>query len=347
MIRRLRLLLLPLSALYALVTGLRNLFFDRGLLKSEAFPVPIMLVGNLSVGGTGKTPHVEYLIRLLKDRYRVATLSRGYGRQSTGCLIAGRGTTAKLIGDEPMQYFSKFPQIIVCVCEDRKRGIGLLLNQSTKPNVIIMDDGFQHRRVNPGMKILLTSFTRPFCDDRVLPAGDLREPADGYKRADMIIVTRTPENITEADKEVFIKKINPTTRQQLFFSFVGYKSPKHFFSDQELSSEELSGRNLLLFTGIADASALVAHLKNLSASVKHLKFPDHHYFTEKELQTIIEKANSSVIITTEKDYHRLMAGPGRELFRDVECYFIPITIRLDREEEFNGLIHQYASGKSL
>lgn len=346
MIRLLRLCLLPLSGIYALITGLRNILFDRGILKSEVFPLPMILVGNLSVGGTGKTPHVEYLIRLLQDRYRVATLSRGYGRQSTGYLIAGRGTTAQLIGDEPMQYFSKFPKIIVCVCEERKRGIRLLLDQSPKPNMIIMDDGFQHRKVNPGMKILLTSFNRLFCDDWVLPAGDLREPPGGYKRADIIIITRTPENITEADKEDIRKKINPTTRQQIFFSFVGYKSPKHFFSDKELSSEELSGRSMLLFTGIADASALLAHLKNLSASVKHLKFPDHHYFTEKELQTIIEKANNSVIITTEKDYHRLMAAPGRELFRDHECYFIPITIRLDREEEFNRLIHQYSSGKT-
>lgn len=142
MIRLLRLLLLPLSALYALATGLRNLLYDRGLLKSEVFPVPLILVGNLSVGGTGKTPHVEYLIRLLQDRYRVATLSRGYGRQTTGYLIAGRGTTARLIGDEPMQYFSKYPQITVCVCEDRRKGISLLLEQSPKPNMIIMDDGF-------------------------------------------------------------------------------------------------------------------------------------------------------------------------------------------------------------
>lgn len=344
MIRLLRLLLLPLSALYALATGLRNLLYDRGLLKSEVFPVPLILVGNLSVGGTGKTPHVEYLIRLLQDRYRVATLSRGYGRQTTGYLIAGRGTTARLIGDEPMQYFSKYPQITVCVCEDRRKGISLLLEQSPKPNMIIMDDGFQHRKVNPGLKILLTAFNHLFCDDWVMPTGDLREPVGGYKRANIIIVTGTPEKITISDKESISRKINPATHQHLFFSSLSYGAPKHFFSDKELSTGALSGRNILLFTGIADASALLAHLKNLSAIVNHLKFSDHHYFTERELKNIIAKANDSVIITTEKDYHRLMAGPGRELFRDGECYFIPITIRLDREEDFNRIIHQYASG---
>lgn len=344
MIRLLRLCLLPLSGIYALLSGLRNSLFDRGILKSEVFPVPMILVGNLSVGGTGKTPHVEYLIRLLQDRYRLATLSRGYGRQSTGCLIAGRGSTAMMIGDEPMQYFSKFSNITVCVCEDRRRGIRLLLDQPQKPGVIIMDDGFQHRWVNPGMKILLTGFSRLFCDDQVLPAGDLREPSAGFKRADAIIVTGCPGSITDDDKIRIRKKIKPYAHQHLFFSSLGYEPPEHFFSGKTLSADELAGKKILLFTGIANASALLSYLKNHSSAVKHLKFPDHHIFTEKELRQIISKSEDGIIITTEKDYHRLMAGSGRELFRDRECYFIPITIRLDRKEEFNQLIFRYSSG---
>ena len=210
-----RLILLPFSFMYSAVARFRNLLFDTGILKQQKFPVPIILVGNLSVGGTGKTPHVEYLLNLLHNDFRLATISRGYGRNSNGFVMAGKGIQTDLIGDEPMQYHAKFENVTVAVCENRVEGIQKLI-ELKKPQVIIMDDGYQHRHVNPGLKILLTPKDRPFVSDFLLPAGDLREPRSAYQRADIIIVTRTQPGMNSDEKEAAKNEIRPLPNQQLF-----------------------------------------------------------------------------------------------------------------------------------
>jgi tetraacyldisaccharide 4'-kinase len=337
--KHLRLLLLPFSWIYATIAWMRNGLYDSGVLKKNKFNLPVILVGNLSVGGTGKTPHVEYLIRLLQNRFRVATLSRGYGRKSTGCVIAGKGTTAEIIGDEPMQYYTKFPAVTVAVCENRSQGITKLLDLQNKPHVIVMDDGFQHRSVEPGFRILLTSFDKLFTRDFVLPAGDLREPAFGYKRADCIVVTRTPEGISEKEKEKVRKELHPTARQELYFSSLEYDDPVPCFEEKRIRQEELSLMKVVLFTGIADPGAMIHHLKRHCADVHHISFPDHHPFSEKDMQKVKSASGADkLIITTEKDFLRLKNTPAFEVIRDLSCYYLPIRVKIDREEDFNKTI---------
>jgi len=342
--KHLRLLLLPFSLIYASVAWVRNCLFDTGILKKHQFDVPIILVGNLSVGGTGKTPHVEYLIRLLQSRFKLATLSRGYGRKSTGCVMAGKGATADLIGDEPMQYHTKFPGITVAVCENRAQGVNKILQLSNKPHVIVMDDGFQHRSVEPGFKVLLTSFDKLFTRDFVLPAGDLREPAFGYKRADCIVVTRTPGGISEKEKEKIRKELQPTSRQELYFSSLVYDDPVPCREEKPIRQEDLSQMNVVLFTGIANPAAMIHHLKRHCAGVQHLSFPDHHPFTEKDLQKVkAAAADGQIVITTEKDYLRLKNTAAFEVIRELNCYYLPIRVKLDREDDFNKTILNYIS----
>lgn len=341
--KHLRLLLLPFSLIYASVAWVRNCLFDTGVLKKNKFNLPVILVGNLSVGGTGKTPHVEYLIRLLQSRFKLATLSRGYGRKSSGCVMAGKGATAELIGDEPMQYHTKFPGITVAVCENRVHGISKILQLPNKPHVVIMDDGFQHRSVEPGFKILLTSFDKLFTRDYVLPAGDLREPGFGYKRADCIVVTRTPDGISDQEKEKISKELSPGSHQQLYFSSLVYENPEPCFDENPLSSEQLSGLQVVLFTGIADPSNILHHLKRHCADVQHIRFPDHHPFSEKDMQKVQAAATGKTVITTEKDYLRLKNSAAFDVIRNLNCYYLPIRVKIDREDDFNKTILSYIS----
>lgn len=341
----LRLLLLPFSLVYTLAAGLRNTFFNSGIFKETGFRIPVILVGNLSVGGTGKTPHIEYLIRLLQNSFLLATLSRGYGRSSSGFVIAGKGSTAKIIGDEPMQYFTKFNKITVAVCEDRVEGINKLLQLPQKPDVILMDDGFQHRKVKPGFKILLTSADRLFTRDFVLPAGDLRESRMGYKRADCIIVTKTPEQMTAAEKAEIVKEISPLPGQKVFFSSIVYDHPVSFFSNENIPVSLLKNYDVVLFTGIANPGNLINFFKNNSSSIAIHKFPDHHNFTAKDIKSIKEKfdmfaGGKSIIVTTEKDYLRLLGTDVYESLKNLPCYYIPVTVKIDRENEFNEMIEK-------
>lgn len=342
--KHLRLLLLPLSFIYASVAWVRNCLFDTGVLKKNKFNLPVILVGNLSVGGTGKTPHVEYLIRLLQSRFKLATLSRGYGRKSTGCVMAGKGATAELIGDEPMQYHTKFPGITVAVCENRVDGITKILQLPNKPHVVIMDDGFQHRSAEPGYKILLTSFDKLFTRDYVLPAGDLREPGFGYRRADCIIVSRTPEGISDQEKEKIRKELNPVAHQRVYFSSLVYDNPEPCFDEGKLSHSELSTQKVVLLTGIAHPSAIVHHLKRHCADVHHIAFPDHHPFTEKDLQKVkAAAAGGKTVITTEKDFLRLKNTAAFEVIKELNCYYLPIRVTIDKEDDFNKSILSFIS----
>lgn len=345
-----RLLLLPFSLIYALAAGLRNVLFNTGILKEQSFTVPVILVGNLSVGGTGKTPHVEYLLKLLQHNFKLATLSRGYGRNSKGFVIAGKGASAKIIGDEPMQYFTKFNKVTVTVCEDRVEGINKLLQLPHKPDVIIMDDGFQHRTVNPRFKILLTSFDRLFTRDFVLPAGDLREPRMGYKRADCIIVTKTPENFTAEQKSAVVKELCLSPLQTVFFSSIVYDHPVSFFSNDIIRIDELINYHIVLFTGIANPAHLTGFLQKNSSSLTVLKFPDHHNFTAKDMKKVTDKfamfANKkTIIVTTEKDYLRLFGTEVYELLKNTPCYYIPVTVKIDRAEVFNEIIEVVVNSK--
>jgi len=345
-----RLLLYPFSILFSGIARFRNFLFDTGIFKSKKFGVPVILVGNLSVGGTGKTPHIEYLISLLGKKYKLATLSRGYGRKTSGFVLAGKGSTAQQIGDEPMQYHSKFEDITVAVCEDRAYGIEKLIDLK-KPDVILMDDGFQHRKVDAGFKILLTSYDRMFTDDFLLPAGDLREPGTGYKRADCIIVTGSKHDLSTSEKENTVSKIKPLDHQKLYFSSLEYADPKEMFGSGSLSNGELATKQVLLFTGIANPFRLEEYLRKHSNKTECIRFADHHPFTQKDMVGLREKFDkfagaSKIIVTTEKDFQRLR---GTEIIRelnDLPGYFLPIKIKIDRQEEFNQIIQNYVETNS-
>jgi tetraacyldisaccharide 4'-kinase len=307
----------------------------------------VILVGNLSVGGTGKTPHVEYLVRLLQRNYKVATLSRGYGRRSSGFVVAGKGVSAEVIGDEPMQYFTKFENITVAVCEKRVAGIEKL-KELVNPGAIIMDDGYQHRQVNPGMQILLTARDRLYTRDYVLPAGDLREPRSGSQRANCILVTRCDLGMTQAEKQQIVKSLNPASKQHVFFSSLVYDNPVHFFNTAELPVTQLAERNVLLFTGIAEPTSLEKYIAELSKAMVTVRFPDHHEFTRQDIVSLKEKfdkftTGENILLTTEKDYNRLRGSEIVKELQGLPCYYIPVRIRIDREEEFNKIITTYVA----
>lgn len=344
----LRLFLLPVSFVYAALSGVRNLMYDLNIFHQKKFDTPIILVGNLSVGGTGKTPHVEYLLKLLHKDFKVATLSRGYGRKSSGFVIGGRGAKASVIGDEPMQYLSKFEDVIVSVCEDRVEGAQKLLSGSNPPDVIIMDDGYQHRSINPGYKILLTPYDHLYTNDYLLPAGNLRESRSGYKRADCLVVTKCPESVTVEQKAAVKLKLNLLSHQQLFFSTIQYGDIISVNSSETKNVLQLKETAVVLFTGIENPAPLVSYLEGKCQHLESLKFPDHHEFTEKDIKLVLEKFNKfangqAVLITTEKDYQRIKSSSHFAIIQQLPCFYIPVEIKIDNEELFNTAILNYVT----
>ena len=308
----LRKILFPFAVLYGLITSIRNFLFDKGVLKSYSFDLPIIAVGNLSVGGTGKTPQIEYLIRLLSDKYKVATLSRGYKRESEGFILAQANTTAKILGDEPFQFFEKFKNIQVAVDANRKNGIEQLLAQKDKPEVILLDDEFQHRKVKAGFYILLTSYGDLFCDDFILPTGNLRESRDGAKRANVVIVTKCPKTLAPEQQNEIRKKLKLNTNQELYFTYVEYDDFV-FGENQKLNANEIQISTKVLVAGIAKPQPFFDYLKNDNDIC--LSFPDHHNFTEKDIIEIKNSAKKNKIISTEKDFVRLKNSlPMEQLF---------------------------------
>lgn len=296
----LRKILYPVSLIYALVVYIRNYLYDIGLFGSKTFKTPTICIGNLSVGGTGKTPMAEFLITLLKDSQKVALLSRGYRRQSKGFLLADKTSTVANLGDEPYQIFSKFPDIQVAVDTDRENGIRILQEQFS-PDVILLDDAFQHRKVTYGTSILLTAYGSLYCDDRYLPTGNLRDSKREAKRADFIVVTKCTPTLPQKEQKRIIDKLRPEPHQQILFSSLAYDTmvkgtkntlPLEFFKDKRLT----------LVTGIANPEPLVTYLKEGGFVFEHLRFKDHHAFTEKEIRLLRQKQH---LITTEKDYVRL------------------------------------------
>ncbi len=301
-----RLALYPFALLYGGVVWLRNRLYNTGFLTAVQFLVPVISVGNLSTGGTGKTPHIEYLIRLLSPRYEMATLSRGYKRRTQGFLLAGEGTNALRIGDEPMQYHLKFPRVTVAVAEDRMTGIPRLILERPEVEVVLLDDAFQHRSVKPGLSILITDWSRPFWKDRVLPLGGLREGRGACVRADVIVVSKCPPTVTAEERSAAILAIRPLPHQTVCFSHIRYGRPIDFFSGEEL---HLDSKPLVLVAGIAHPEPLLAMLESAGQRVHLLRYADHHFFGSRDVEEMLAAravlGDDAIIVTTEKDASRL------------------------------------------
>jgi tetraacyldisaccharide 4'-kinase len=345
-----RILLYPLSCFYGLIIWFRNLLFDLNIRKANEFKLPVISIGNITVGGTGKTPHTEYLIRLLKDNYKVAFLSRGYKRNTNDFRIGNDLSTVEEIGDEPFQILGKFPWIVVAVDRSRVNGIRKIQENYPETDIILLDDAFQHRSVKPGVNILLIDYNRPIFNDSLLPGGRLREPASERRRADIIIVTKMPANISAIDKRLFLMKIGARDNQSVYFTSVKYADPKPVFPETE-TRPDFNNKllSVLLVTGIANAGILVDYLKNEFAIVEHLNFPDHHFYSADDMNTIVERfqilpGKAKVILTTEKDAVRLRSIQHSVIDREF-WYYLPIEIEFQQGEgeQFNSQIIDYVS----
>ncbi|MFP2997745.1 tetraacyldisaccharide 4'-kinase [Spongiivirga sp. MCCC 1A20706] len=304
--RLLRNLLLPFVPLYYLITWSRNRLYDWRILKSTEFATPTIVVGNLSVGGTGKSPMVEYMIRLLKDDMHLATLSRGYKRSTSGYRLANENDSAKTIGDEPFQFYSKFNDILVAVDADRVNGIKQLLSNHNKPGLIILDDAFQHRKVKGGLNVLLTSYGDLYSNDILLPTGSLREPRSGAKRADVVVVTKCPDRLKDSERSAIKKSLRLSSSQPLVFSKIVYDSQLLNNHQESFKLSNLREKKVVLVTGIANPEPLVKYIEDQNVILeKHLAYPDHHDFSENELKQLKRLEKDYFLLTTEKDFVRL------------------------------------------
>jgi len=352
-----QILLLPASLLYGTIVWLRNKFYDWGFFSSREFDFPVISVGNLTSGGSGKTPHTEYLIKILKENHKIATLSRGYGRNTGGFLVANGNSSSSEIGDEPKQYSKKFPEIIVAVDESRVHGIKKIKKEFPETEIVLLDDAFQHRAVKPGMNILLTDYSKPYYEDLLLPSGNLRESNKGRVRADVIIVTKTPDNFTHVERRLITKKINALPHQHLYFSFIRYGNPISFWEKKEIGGKELNyfsknNYSAVLLTGIANPKPLEDFLKKNLKEVSPLHFRDHHEYTLvdmyklKEAFSKIENSNK-VIFTTEKDAMRLEKPGMLELINGLPIFYLPIEIafRDNDEEELRKQVQDFLRSK--
>jgi tetraacyldisaccharide 4'-kinase len=336
-----RILLLPFALAYWLGISIRNWLFNRKIIPSVSFALPVICVGNLSVGGTGKSPMVEYLVRLLQHQFRIATLSRGYKRRTKGYALADNNTTALDIGDEPMQFHLKFPDLAVAVGEERIVAIPQLLHDKPDTQAIILDDAFQHRSVKAGLNILLTSYPNLFTRDFYLPTGDLRDLKSSYLRAQIIIVTKCPDEIGEDEKKKIIEEINPQKGQSIFFTSIEYGTPYHISTRENF---ELNEQNeVLLVTGIANPDPLKSFVELNSREYLLLEYPDHHIFTIDDLKEIRKKfrmmeSTGKLILTTEKDAVRLVKFKTE--LSDLPLYVIPVRhhFLFSEEEKFNQLV---------
>lgn len=331
-----KILLAPFSLLYGIGVSIRNGLYNRGLLKGVEFNVPVISVGNLSVGGAGKSPHIEYLIRLLKDYIDVATLSRGYRRKTKGFLTVHTGMTAEQVGDEPLQFKRKFPDIRVTVSESRTFAIPKIMMDNPDTKAVLLDDAFQHRSVKPGMNILLTEYSRPFTKDFLLPSGRLREWRSAYERADSIIVTKCPLAITEEDKTRMIEEINPLSHQKIYFSYYGYQQP-YFILNPLYKLSLNKDMDVLLISAIARTDYLVSYLEEQVNSVRVREYEDHHYFTKYDVGQLKAdfdrmESDKKVIITTEKDAMRLELHRPYIIQNRMPIWAIPVEVRFHFDE---------------
>lgn len=352
----------PVSWLYGLGVWLRNKLFDWGYLRSKSFDIPVLCIGNLTVGGTGKTPHTEYLLNLLhKEKYRIAVLSRGYKRRTKGFLLADENTGVEAIGDEPYQIKEKFPEVTVAVDEDRCHGIEQLLHADTESPIdaILLDDAFQHRYVKAGLNILLTDYHRLFCDDKLLPAGLLRESISGKNRAHIVIVTKCPEDIKPIDFNIITKRLKLFPYQQLYFSSLRYGNLVPVFGGQRRTLASLrEEEHILLLTGIASPAPLEHKVRSYTRHIHTYSFADHHHFTDKDLLTLKQRfdaldGKARLIITTEKDAARLRHHPMLNESLKPYIYVLPIEIEILQNQQhiFNqniiGYVRTHSRNSSL
>jgi tetraacyldisaccharide 4'-kinase len=339
-----RILLLPFALLYWLGISIRNWLYNKNILKSASFGLPLICVGNLSVGGTGKSPMVEYLVSNLKDKFKVATLSRGYKRKTKGYALANENTTALEIGDEPMQFHQKFPEVPIAVGEERIIAIPQLLHDKPETQAIILDDAFQHRAIKAGLNILLTDYNNLFTKDFYLPTGDLRDLKSSYKRAEIIVVTKCKPDLTEVEKQKVIKEINPLPAQLIFFTAIEYGQLYHISSNKLLILDAKT--EVLLVTGIANPRPLKRMLEEHSSSYHMLQYSDHHIFTIDDLNEIKQKfkkleATDKIILTTEKDAVRLAKFTNE--IAELPLYVLPVRHQFLFEEggSFNKTVTDF------
>ena len=351
-VKFLRIILFPFSILYGCIVFVRNKFYDWGVFTSKKFDIPTISVGNLSVGGTGKTPHIEYLIRLLKQEFYIATLSRGYGRKTKGFILADTQSSASDIGDEPLQFKKKFSGLRVAVDGKRVRGIKNLLNEFPSLQTILLDDAFQHRAVNAGLKIVLSDFSKLYTNDHILPTGSLREFKSGIKRADIIIVTKCPEILLPIERKRLLTEINPNANQRVYFSYIKYGD---FIRLNGEGSNPLAkdyyferGFSIALLTGIANTKPLEYYLKDKVKNITPIKYNDHHHFTSSDIENIRKIFNNiatanKIILTTEKDAMRLKSAEYAEALKNLPLFYIPIEIDFHNKDknEFNKQIVNY------
>lgn len=357
----LRFLLYPFTLIYFFITSVRNMMYDKGILKSTSFNLPIICVGNLSTGGTGKSPVINYLIDIFKSEFSVAALSRGYKRKSKGFVIAEQTSTAREIGDEPLMFFKRHygSKVIVAVDEDRVRGIKKLREIFPKVDVVLLDDAFQHRAVAAGLNILITDYSHLYSDDDLLPVGNLRESAAGAKRAQIVIVSKCPKELSNEEKQSIKATLIKRENQRLFFSYMKYAELVNvlnpLISENELQTSNLKPQppnflkyDALLITGIAKPKPLKEHLSKHFNKITHMVFSDHHDFTTDDLSNarkIFDNIanHKKIIITTEKDWMRIQHGKLKIVFNDLPVYVQPISFEFNDEDKqyFNQLILNY------
>ncbi len=340
LVNLIRKILYPISLLYGLIISIRNKAFDTGFLSSKSFDLPIVAVGNLNVGGTGKSPFIEYLIRLFQGSFHTAVVSRGYGRKTKGFFLATPDCSAQELGDEPFQFYRKFESLEVAVDEKRVRGIETLQQLKPEVDLVLLDDAFQHRYVKAGMYILLTAFEKLYVDDFLLPTGTLRESRKGADRADLIIVSKCPKDLSEKKRLDIIKRIAPKKNQDVFFSAIAYDEHVYAANDT-IPLDELGKYKILLVTGIANSKPLVEFLQENDLDIEHMKFADHQFIGHEEQKRITSRFNSmngekKLILTTEKDFVRSF------LAIRLPIYYLPIKMMiLEREKKFNEIIQNY------
>jgi tetraacyldisaccharide 4'-kinase len=339
-----RLILFPFAVVFDIVTSIRNRLYDQGLKPAASFDLPVISIGNLTVGGTGKTPMTEHLIRILHSKYSVATLSRGYGRNTRGIRIANDQDSAKTIGDEPRQFYKKFKdQITVAVGEERALAIPYIIHDHPNVNVILLDDAFQHRKVKASFQILLTDYNNPFYKDYVLPAGRLRESRNNAGRADVIVVTKCPPEISEEKMMEVEAEIEKYSNKPIFFTTIHYGEPV------PINPGTIAGERFVLISGISNHRPLEDYVKNNFTLVKHFVFNDHHNYTTEELATICEytKVHQASVLTTEKDAAKLDAAQFSAFLSRIPFFYLPIEIEfLKSGEDFDEMVLNAANRAS-
>lgn len=346
MVRLLSWLLFPITMWYAIVVKVRNLLYDLGVLHQHTHPVVTIGIGNLSTGGTGKTPMAEYIIDFLKDKYETALLSRGYGRNSRGFVMHEGDTPfvenlSQTMGDEVAMITRRHPEITTAVCRNRHEGVNRLLSQEQPPRVIVLDDCFQHRTVKPTVNILLTPYRHPFYADHILPFGNLREPSSGYLRANIIVVTKSPRKVNALERHLIYTSLKAQSYQKVFFSYIDYGKPVSFADGRVCALDDV--RYVLCLTAIADSAPLLAELRCHGRKVDHLAFPDHHRFTRSDIVQLRQRfdainSESKAIVTTEKDIERLRTYT--EELADLPIYYLPISVGFyeDGGNSFSGTL---------